>query len=132
MPVFLSVTDRILQLLRYPSSPEVTSKVPPKASLGEKAIDVTFAGPWGLSTRVLRVHRLSELSHRHSFKYTSPRKNSSPSRESTVASHSPDVETTARSTREGSSIFSSLRETRFDGDTSSSEISFDEEGEYVC
>ena len=46
-----------------------------------------------------------------------------------VASHSPEEETTARSTRDGSSIFSSLRETRFDGDTSNSEINFDEDGE---
>jgi hypothetical protein len=132
MPVFLSVTDRILQLLTYPSFPEVTRKVPPNVSLGENAIDVTSASPWGLSMRVLRAHRRTELSHRHTFRYTSPRKNSSPSRESIVASHSPDEETTACSTREGSSIFSSLRETRFEGDTSNSEINFDEEGEYVC
>jgi hypothetical protein len=49
-----------------------------------------------------------------------------------VANHSPEGETMARSTREGSSIFSSLRETRLEGDTSSSENSFDDEGEYVC
>jgi hypothetical protein len=49
-----------------------------------------------------------------------------------VASHSPEEETTACSTRDGSSIFSSLRETRFEGDTSNSEISFDEDGEYAC
>ena len=49
-----------------------------------------------------------------------------------VASHSPEEETTARSTREGSSIFSSLRETRLEGDTSNSENNFDEDGEYAC
>jgi hypothetical protein len=49
-----------------------------------------------------------------------------------VASHFPEEETTACSTREGSSIFSSLRETRLEGDTSNSENSFDEDGEYVC
>jgi hypothetical protein len=132
VPVFLSTTDRVLQLFMFPSSPEVTRRVLPSASLGENTIDVTLAGPWGLSMRVLRVHSPEELSHRHTFRNTSPRNDSSPSRESMVASHSPEEETTACSTREGSSIFSSLRETRLEGDTSNSENSFDEDGEYVC
>ena len=104
----------------------------PGPSLGENTIDVTLAGPCGRSMRVLRVHSPVELSHRHIFRCTSPRKYSSPSRESMVASHSPEEETTACSTRDGSSNFSSLRETRFEGDTSNSEISFDEIGEYAC
>lgn len=132
MAVFLFATDRILQLFTLPSSPEVTRRVFAEPSRGENTIDVTLAGPCGLSMRVLRVHSPVELSHRHTFRCTSPRKLSSPSRESIVASHSPEAETTARSTREGSSFFSSLRETRFEGDTSSSEISFDEDGEYAC
>jgi hypothetical protein len=132
VPVFLFVTKRILQLFTLPSSPEVTRTVLPESSPGENTIDVTAAGPCGLSMRVLRVHSPAGLSHRHIFKCTSPRKNSSPSRESIVASHSPVDETTANSTREGSSIFSSLRETRLEGDTSNSEIDLDEEGEYAC
>jgi len=104
----------------------------PELSQGENTIDVTLAGPCGLSMRVLRFHSPVELSHRQTFRCTSPRKYSSPSRESIVASHSPEEDTTACSTRDGSSIFSSLRETRFEGDTSNSDISFDEDGEYDC
>jgi hypothetical protein len=129
VPVLLFATDRFLQLVTLPSSPEVVRRVFPEPSSGEKTIDVTLDGPWGLSIRVLRAHSPVELSHRHTFKCTSPRKHPSPSRESMVASHSPEEDTTARSTREGSSIFSSLRETRFEGDTSNSEINFDEDGE---
>jgi hypothetical protein len=132
VPAFLFTTVRILQHFTLPSSPEVARNGFPEESSGEKTIDVTRDGPCGPSMRVLRVHSPVELSHRHTFKCTSPRKDSSPSRESIVASHSPEEETTARSTREGSSIFSSLRETRLEGDTSKSENNFDEDGEYAC
>ena len=132
MPAFLFTTVRILQLFTLPSSPEVARIGFPEGSSGEKTIDVTRAGPCGLSIRVLRVHSPIEFSLRHTFRCTSPWKDSSPSRESIVASHSPEEETTARSTREGSSIFSSLRETRLEGDTSNSESNFDEDGEYSC
>lgn len=47
------------------------------------------------------------------------------------AIHSPEDETAICSTQDCSIGFSSLRETRLDGETSSSEISFEEEGEYI-
>lgn len=64
--------------------------------------------------------------------YTSPRKCSSDSRVSIVTIHSPESDITAQSTREGSRAFSSRRDTLFDGDTSSSDINFEVEGENVC
>jgi hypothetical protein len=47
------------------------------------------------------------------------------------AIHSPEDATTTRSTFEGSIGLSSRRETLLEGETSSSDISLDEEGEYV-
>lgn len=132
MPAFLFTTVRILQLFTLPSSPEVARRGFPEWPSGEKTIDVTRAGPCGPSMRVLRVHCPIEVSHRHIFRWTSLWKDSSPSRESIVASHSPEEETTARSTRGGSSNFSSLRDMRLEGDTSNSENNFDEDGEYAC
>jgi len=48
-----------------------------------------------------------------------------------VAIQSPVEDMTACSTRDGSSTFSSLRETRLDGETSSSATRVNEDGENV-
>jgi len=98
---------------------------------GLNATDVTRSNPCGRSILVFNIQNPVLGSHHQIFKYTSPRKASSPSRLSTVAIHSPEDETTAHSTRGGSKGASSRRETLFVGDTSNSPISIDVDGAYV-
>lgn len=126
---FLSFVLRILHVFTFLSSPVVTSWM---SSEGLKDMDVTFFRPCGRSILVFNIQKVVFLSHHHILRYISPRNVSSPSLRSIVAIHSPDDEITTRSTRDGSSIFSSCLDTRFEGDTSSSATSTDDEGEYVC
>ena len=65
------------------------------------------------------------------FRKTSVPKLASPCRESIVDIHNPDNDTTTLSTREGSNGFSSRLETRFEGDTSNSDVDVEENGEYI-
>lgn len=125
-----SLAVRIRHVLMIRSSPVVTScSVSLDAELN--ATPVTFFSPCGRSIRVFSAQKPDFASHRQILRYISARKDSSPSRLSTVAIHSPEGAMTARSTREGSTGFSSRRETRLDGETSSSAISLDVDGEYV-
>ena len=133
VPSAFVFTDRILHVLIFPSWPTDASMR--SSWLRTAGLNATLNrrfGPCGRSIRVFNIQKPDLRSHCQIFKYTSGRGASSPSRVSTVAIHSPDSESTARSTRAGCNSLSSRLETRFDGETSSSERSFDDEGENVC
>ena len=127
------LTERTLQVLMLPSSPTVASN---KSSVdripGRNAMPDTLFDPCGLSMRVFNIQKPDLRSHCQIFMYTSGLNESSPSRVSMVAIQSPESERTVRSTRAGCNGLSSRLDTRFDGDTSSSDSSFDDDGENVC
>ena len=126
----LLVAERIPQILTEPSCPAVTKlKAGASFTRGRNVTVVTFFKPGGLAILVLSTQVLALRSHHQIFRYTSPRKPSTAGLESTVASQSPESEVVANSTRLGSSAFSSLRETRLVGDTSSSEMRVEVRGE---
>lgn len=125
-------TERILHVLMFPSSPVVASR---RSSCvrahGLKATPVTFFSPCGRSMRVFNIQKPALRSHCQIFMYTSARNASSASLESMVAIQSPESESTTCSTREGCSGLSSRLDTRFEGETSSSDKSVDVDGEKV-
>jgi len=102
------------------------------SELGLNDRSVTVCKPCGLSTLVFNIQKADFLSHCQTFKYTSPLKLPSPLRASTVAIQSPAAETATLTILDGSNALSSRRDTRFEGETSSSETSLEEEGEYIC
>lgn len=126
---FLFLTLRIRHAFTFPSSPVVTSCS--SSTPGRNDKEVTFANPCGRSILVFNIQNVVFLSQYQSLRYISLRKDSSPSRLSIVAIHSPPEEMTARSTRAGSRTLSSRLETRFEGETSSSATRVKVEGEYV-
>jgi len=126
---FLFLTLRIRHAFTFPSSPVVTTCT--SSTPGRNDKEVTFANPCGRSILVFNIQNAVFLSQYQSLRYTSPRNESSPSRLSIVAIHSPLEEMAARSTRAGSRALSSRLETRFEGETSSSATRVKVEGEYV-
>lgn len=129
---FLSVLVRSLQILTLRSSPVVTSCSAWRSLIsGLKAMDVTRCSPCGLLILVFNIQDPVSGFHCQIFRWTSPRKASSPPRPSMVAIHSPEEETVTCSTHEGSIGASSRREILFDGDTSNSLMRVEVEGAYV-
>ena len=126
---FLSTFVRNLHVLTCLSSPVVTNSSFSLVKTGLNEIEVTSFSPWGLFIRLFSIQNPDFLSHHHIFRYTSGRNPSSPILLSIVAIHSPDVEITTCRTLEGSTYFSSLRDTRFEGETSISYRSREFEGE---
>ena len=129
---FLSTFVRNLHVFTCLSSPVVTNSIFSFAKIGLNEIEVIPFSPCGRLIRLFNIQNPEFLSHHHIFRYTSGRNPSSPILLSTVAIHSPDAETAACRTLGGSRCFSSLRDTRFDGDTSISYSSREFEGEYAC
>jgi hypothetical protein len=92
-------------------------------------MSVILCDPCGWSIRVFKLQVPSFLAHDQNLRYTSERKSASPALQSIVAIHNPHEDKTTLSTRAGVIGLSSLRDTRFDGEISSSDRRLDDSGE---
>jgi hypothetical protein len=92
-------------------------------------MSVILCDPCGRSIREFKAQLASFLTQDQNLRYTSERKSASPTLQSTVAIHNPQEDMTTFSTRAGEIGLSSLRDTRFDGEISSSDRRLDDCGE---